>query len=196
MNSKELRETIEVLLFSSDTPLTLKRMQIFTKGVSQKEILEAIDDLNVEYGATGRIFEIRALAGGYQMVTRKEFGDLARQFHKHRNISRLTPAALETLAIIAYQQPITRLRIEEVRGVDVSGVLQTLLERRMIRITGRDKGIGRPLLYGTTDEFLRYFGINDLSDLPNHKETLELLQKKPNYSADNESVAREELHGD
>lgn len=178
MNSKELRETIEVLLFSSDTPLTLKRMQIFARGIPQKEILEAIDHLNLEYSSTGRIFEIRALAGGYQMVTRKEFGDLARQFLKHRTIPRLTPAALETLAIIAYQQPITRLRIEEVRGVDVSGVLQTLLERRVIRITGRDKGIGRPLLYGTTDEFLRYFGLNDLADLPNLKETLELLHKK------------------
>ena len=178
MNSKELRETIEVLLFSSDTPLTLKRMQIFAKGIPQKEILEAIDDLNLGYGSTGRIFEIRALAGGFQMVTRKEFGDLARQFQKHRTIPRLTPAALETLAIIAYQQPIIRLRIEEVRGVDVSGVLHTLLERKLVRITGRDKGIGRPLLYGTTDEFLRYFGLNDLADLPNHKETLELLQKK------------------
>jgi segregation and condensation protein B len=83
------------------------------------------------------------------------------------------------LAIVAYRQPITRLAIEEIRGVDVSAVLHTLLERRLIRITGRDKGLGRPLLYGTTEEFLRYFGLNELSDLPTQKEIIELLHQKP-----------------
>jgi len=178
MNPKELRETIEVLLFASDTPLTLNHMRPFLNGVPQEELTAAIQDLNDEYHKSGRSFEIKRLAGGYQLVTRVEFSDLVSQFQQHRLASRLSTAALETLAIIAYRQPITRLAIEEVRGVDVSGVLHTLLERRVIRITGRDKGLGRPLLYGTNDEFLRYFGLNDLSDLPDKKEMMELLQQK------------------
>jgi segregation and condensation protein B len=178
MNSKELRETIEVLLFASDIPLTLSRMRPFVDGVPQEELTAAIHDLNEEYRSTGRSFEIKRLAGGYQLVTRIEFSDLVATFQRHRVASRLSTAALETLAIIAYRQPITRLAVEEIRGVDVSAVLHTLLERKMIRITGRDKGLGRPLLYGTTEEFLRYFGLNDLSDLPDKKEILELLQQK------------------
>jgi segregation and condensation protein B len=179
MNSKELRETIEVLLFSSDVPLTLKRMRIFTAGVPEQEINDAIQGLNESYVSSGRVFEIRRLAGGYQLVTRKEYADLVRKFQHHRISQRLSTAALETLAIVAYRQPITRLAIEEIRGVDVSAVLHTLLERRLIRITGRDKGLGRPLLYGTTEEFLRYFGLNELSDLPTQKEIIELLHQKP-----------------
>ena len=177
MNSKELRDTLEVLLFASDVPLTIPRMRPFVNGFTQEEMVEAIRDLNDEYLQSGRSFEIRQLAGGYQLVTRREFSDLVGEFQRHRIASRLSIAALETLAIIAYRQPITRLAIEEIRGVDVSGVLRTLLERKVIRITGRDKGIGRPLLYGTTDEFLRYFGLNDISDLPDRKEILELLQQ-------------------
>jgi segregation and condensation protein B len=178
MNSKELRETIEVLLFSSDVPLALKRIRLFTDGVPERDIEQAIQELNESYLGSDRVFEIRRLAGGYQLVTKKEFSDLVRKFHRHRISQRLSTAALETLAIVAYRQPITKLAMEEIRGVDVSAVLHTLLERRLIRITGRDKGMGRPLLYGTTDEFLRYFGLNELSDLPNHKEILELLQQK------------------
>jgi len=178
MNPKEIRETIEVLLFASDTPLTLNNMRPFVDGVPSEDLTAAIQDLNDEYHKSGRSFEIKRLAGGYQLVTRVEFSDLVRTFQHHRLSSRLSPAALETLAIVAYRQPITRLAIEDIRGVDVSGVLHTLLERRVIRITGRDKGLGRPLLYSTTDEFLRYFGLNDLSDLPDKKEIMELLHQR------------------
>jgi segregation and condensation protein B len=176
MESNELRDIIEVLLFSGDAPLKMHQIRQFTNGANKEEILETIELLNLEYQHTGRVFEIQPLAGGYQLVTRKEFSDLTRKFQYHRISQRLSTAALETLAIIAYRQPITRMAIEEIRGVDVSGVLHTLLGRRIIRIVGRDKGIGRPLLYGTTDEFLRYFGLNDLSDLPDKKEIVELLQ--------------------
>jgi segregation and condensation protein B len=116
------------------------------------------------------------VAGGYQLTTKQECAPWIRRLEEIRTASRLSKPALETIAIIAYKQPITRPEIEEIRGVDTAGVIKTLLERRLIKIAGRREAVGRPLLYGTTKEFLEYFGLRDLSGLPSLKEFKEVAQ--------------------
>ncbi len=124
-----------------------------------------IDELATDYLKISAL-EIRHVAEGYQIATKPEYSEYVRRLYRERTALRLSPAALETLAIIAYRQPVTKAEIEETRGVDCSGVLETLLEKKLIKIVSRKEVIGRPLLYGTTQEFLKYFGLTSLSDLP------------------------------
>lgn len=166
---KNLEPVIEALLFVSGSPLSLEKIQETLKGVSKTQLREAIQGLRCRYEEAKGGIQIIEVAGGYQMVTRPEFHPWVERLQKVRP-SRLSRAALETLALVAYRQPITRAEIEEVRGVTVDGVLKTLLERNLIRIVGRKNEMGRPILYGTTKEFLRYFGLRDISDLPPLKE--------------------------
>ena len=175
----KLKAIIEALLFTSDIPVSPgKIVGIFQdEQVTGKEIRAAVDELNTEYRRTGRIFQIVEVAGGFQMAVLKEYAPWIRAFQKERPI-KLSAAALETLSIIAYRQPIIRVEIENIRGVDSGGVLKTLMERRLIRIAGRSDGIGKPLLYATTDEFLRYFGLRTLADLPKPKELEDLLRER------------------
>jgi len=164
-----LTQRIEALLLSSDRPLTDARLGALLglpgPGVA-KRVREAIGQLNEAYEGSERAFRIKSVAGGWQVLTRPAFGELLARLHHERQQSRLSQAALETLSVIAYRQPIIRAEIEAVRGVSCGEVLRGLLERRLIKIVGRAEELGRPMLYGTTREFLKVFGLASLEDLP------------------------------
>ncbi len=164
-----LSSRIEALILSSDRPLTESRMGELL-GLSgagtTKTLRDAIDELNRQYLKSSRSFRIEKLAGGWQMLTLTQFGPLLARLHADRQTSKLSHAALETLSIIAYRQPIIRAEIEAIRGVACGEVLRGLLERRLIKIVGRAEELGRPMLYGTTSEFLKVFGLARIEDLP------------------------------
>ena len=165
MAEKMIKNVIEALLFVSQKPLTMEDMRQALDGMDEEEIKKAIDNLIKEYTAGGRSFSIAELAGGYQIVTNPEFAPWINKLFK-REESRLTGPSLETLAIIAYRQPLTRAEMEKIRGVNVDGVLKTLLDKNLIRIRGRKDAPGRPITYGTTEEFLKRFGLKGLEQLP------------------------------
>ncbi len=175
---------IEALIFASDEPLSPGQIvDIFgiliegerTHRLTQEIVLRAVDELNADYQAAGRPFRIVHVAGGYQFATLPEYGIWLGKMLRERSRRKLSVSALETLAVVAYKQPVTKPEIESIRGVNVDYVLRTLLERNMVAIIGRAATPGRPLLYGTTKQFLKHFGINDLSDLPKPREIDELL---------------------
>lgn len=145
--------------------------------IGQKELRTIIDELNDEYDETGRPFRIIEIAGGFQFATTREYGEFVGLLAKDKMRRKLSPAALETLAIVAYRQPVTKPEVEAIRGVNCDQVLLSLLERNLIAISGRAETVGKPLLYGTTDEFLRAFGMNSLSDLPKLRELEELMDE-------------------
>ncbi len=165
-----LRQIVEALLFSSDKPLTAARIKECVDTDEAIPVAEIIEELNTHYGKTDRAFTIIQVAGGYQLVTHKEFEPFVKKLYVGSSRMRLSQAALETLSIIAYKQPISRPNIDAIRGVNSDAVLRTLLERDLIVVRGREDQPGRPLLYGTSEEFLRYFGLNSLDDLPKLKE--------------------------
>ncbi len=146
--------------------------------IGQKELREIIDTLNEGYEESGRSFRIVEIAGGFQFATTREFGEYVGLMTRDRARRRLSPASLETLSIIAYRQPVTKPEVEAIRGVNCDQVLVSLMERELITISGRAETVGRPLLYGTTDAFLRAFGLNSLSDLPKLRELEELLEEE------------------
>ncbi|MHC4447898.1 MAG: SMC-Scp complex subunit ScpB, partial [Planctomycetota bacterium] len=163
-----LAKRVEALLVSADRPLGEGRLAQLM-GLPESDatsIRAAIDELNSTYEQSGRSFRAERLAGGWQILTLAEFGPLMARLHGERQQSRLSHAALETLAIVAYRQPILRAEIEAIRGVSCGDMLRGLLERRLIKIAGRAEELGRPMLYGTTREFLRVFGLSSLEDLP------------------------------
>jgi segregation and condensation protein B len=179
-----LRQILEVLFFATSEPLTPRQvMDIFAIleegeepiALTPEEIVSKVEELNREYDRTGRPFHIVNVAGGYQFATRPEFALWLGKMVKERSKRKLSVSALESLAVIAYKQPVTKPEIESIRGVNVDYVLHSLLERSLIAIVGRASTPGRPLLYGTTKEFLKHFGINDLSDLPKPREIDELM---------------------
>jgi len=173
MEREQLKPILESLLFVSEGPVTLPRLGEVLEGVEGSEIVAALQELQAEYDAAGRGFRIAEVAGGYQMQTARENADWVKKLYRDRP-ARMSRATLETLAIIAYKQPITRAEIEAIRGVDVDGVVATLLDRRLIRIVARKDVPGRPFLYGTTPEFLQLFNLKDLSHLPTLKEMEEM----------------------
>ena len=178
MNSTEIKKIIEALLFATPDPLTQVKVNgIFDPDTPNLKIF--VDELNEQYSNEDHSFEIRQVAGGYQLVARKEYEHLIRRLLSRSGRLSLSPAALDTLSIIAYKQPVSRYEIEAIRGVDSSGVIKTLLNRKMVKIKGRDTGPGRPLIYQTTNMFLEHFGINRLSDLPKLKEITELMESDP-----------------
>lgn len=181
-----LHRIIEAVLFASQKPVSAKELSSILKGAAEAskenpdltafakikaaQIQEAIQKLEQEYEETGRSFEVRESAAGWQLVTRASFAPWLRQLFPENRQARLSAPAMETLAIIAYRQPITRADMEAVRGVAVDGVLQTLLDRNLVRIAGRSEIAGRPLLYETTQFFMDHFGLKNLDDLPNASE--------------------------
>ncbi len=167
MDGSNMKRTIEALLIATEAPLTLKKIIEIT-NLQKDEIVNCIKELNQEYHESQRAFEIKEIAGGYQIYTLPEFALWVGALHDRK--SRLSKAALETLAIIAYHQPITRPEIEKVRGVDSTYMLDALLQKNLIKTCGRLPLPGRPIRYGTTKEFLRYFGIKDLGDLPREED--------------------------
>ncbi len=180
MQFERLKQIIEAIIFASDVLLSNKQITEFVEETSLSEIGKAIDELNREYTKSNRAFHIIHVAGGYQMVTRESYSQWVRKLFQKRSRSKLSQAALETLSVIAFKQPVARSEIVGIRGVNCDGVLQTLLERKLVTIAGRSDGPGRPLLYATTKEFLRYFGVNELSDLPKPKEIEEILKENGN----------------
>ena len=170
----ELKAVIEALIFASPEPITLKALAKLLDPETKEAILEAIAALKADYDHPGGL-QLVEVAGGYQIVTRPELHEWVRRLFHERTTQKLSVAALETLAVIAYKQPITAPEIAEVRGVNAAGVVSTLVERRLVKIVGRKQVVGRPFLYGTTREFLERFGLNDLSDLPKVEDMSDLL---------------------
>ena len=167
MELNDIRKVLESVLFIAEQPVTLKSLEgLFDPPVAREELKAQLDILAAEYRDRGSALEAREIAGGWQFSTRPEFAPFIRKLFKDRLTYRLSNSAMETLSIVAYKQPIARSDIEEIRGVEVSAVLDTLVERRLAKIVGRKETVGRPLLYGTTPEFLRAFGLKRLEDLP------------------------------
>ena len=170
----ELKAILEALIFASPDPLTPKAMCKLLDTEPKEDVLAALAELKQDYERPGGL-QIVEVAGGFQIVTRPDLHEWVRRLFHERTTQRLTVQALETLAVIAYRQPITAAEITEVRGVNTSGVLNTLLERHLIKIVGRKQVVGRPFMYATTKEFLIRFGLNDLTDLPKVEDMAEAL---------------------
>ncbi len=174
---------IEALIFSSDDPIPSAEIVKAIKGIdgeeiqiSNDEVELAVDDLNKKYVEQNVAFHIVRIASGFLFATKPEYAKYVGYLSSEKSKRRLSQAALETLAIIAYKQPITKPELESIRGVNSDYILSTLLEKNLIAISGRAETIGRPLLYSTTDEFLKYFGLNKLSDLPKPREIDEIMK--------------------
>jgi segregation and condensation protein B len=174
---------IEALIFSSDDSLAAEEIIRAIKSIdgedvelTKDEVESTVDLLNQKYSDSGDSFRILRIANGYLYATSEEFSKYVGYLSSERTKRRLSQAALETLSIIAYKQPITKPELESIRGVNSDYILTTLLEKNLITIKGRAETVGRPLLYGTTDEFLKYFGLNNLSDLPKPREIDEIMQ--------------------
>ncbi len=165
-STDDVKKIIETLLFITDRPVKPSRLADVVETVTPAQVLDIIKELTQEYTQQGRAVQIVEVAGGYQMATKPEYGRWVRKLYNEKMTTKLSNAALETLAIIAYKQPITRAEMEAIRGVDVAGPLERLLERGLVRVVGKKDTIGRPMVYGTTDEFLRMFGLNKVSELP------------------------------
>ena len=176
MRKNEIKRIIEALLFASPEPLSQKKInEIFTPNTPN--LKRFIEKLNNQYTKEDHSFEIKSIAGGFQLVSKPEYEIyIRRMLNKSGKIS-LSVAAMDCLAIIAYKQPITRLEIEHIRGVDSSGVVKNLLDKGLIIIKGRDEGLGRALLYTTTALFLEIFGLDSLKDLPTLDELTELMEE-------------------
>lgn len=167
MNAHQI---VEAVLFASDAPLTADEIGRADESLDEDHVEDALQLLRTEYDDAGRSFQVVEVAEGYQLLTRPEFAPYLERFDNVPRPPRLSGPALETLAIIAYRQPLGRLEIEYIRGVGASGVIRTLQDRRLIDVVGRSEGLGRPLLYGTTRHFLEHFGFRSLEDLPRPEE--------------------------
>jgi len=187
MPDNNLKSIIEAILFSSDKAVTIEQIKSVFEDISTQQIKDTVNELKQEYEQNQRGIRIVEVAGGFQMITPAEFHYVLRKFFKDKKKERLSSAALETLAIIAYKQPITKLQIESLRKVNVDGVIDNLKELGLIRTVGRRKSPGRPYLYGTTKEFLEFFGLKSLDDLPSVGEI------KPTFSFGNYENKKEEL---
>jgi segregation and condensation protein B len=179
VETDKLKKILESLLFVSETPLSPKRVASFVKDATVEEVQKALAALREEINQMDRSFQVLEIAEGFQLVTRPEYHKWAKELYKIISKTRLSKASMEALAIIAYKQPVTRAEVEAIRGVDISNMIQSLLEKKMVRILGRAETPGRPLLYGTTHEFLIHFGLKDLTDLPKISEIQELAGDKP-----------------
>lgn len=171
----EVRAVLEALIYVSPHPLTPRDIEKVLGGVPKKEWQAALEEIRADYARDGRGLQLVEVAGGFQITTRPEYNDWVRELLDPRAPTRLSVQALETLAVIAYKQPVTLPEIIDLRGVKSGGVIKTLLEKRLIRITGRKEVVGRPMLYGTTREFLLHFGLKDVGDLPRIEEFAAVL---------------------
>jgi segregation and condensation protein B len=173
--SAELKAILEALIFASPEPLTPKAMFKLLDTEPKEDVQAALEELKQDYEARTGGLQLVEVAGGYQIVTRSDLHEWVRRLFHERTTQKLTVQALETLAVIAYKEPLTAAEITDVRGVNTSGVLNTLLERHLIKIVGRKQVVGRPFMYATTKEFLIRFGLNDLADLPKVEDMAEAL---------------------
>ncbi len=170
----DLTAVLEALLFVSSEPIPVSRLTTAIGAVSKAEVEQALKQVEQDLAQEGRGIQLVKLAGGYRLVTKAEFAPWLKRLDKAKAAQKLSRSALESLAIIAYKQPLVRAEIEEIRGVETSGVLRTLLERKLVRIVGRKEVPGRPIMYGTTKFFLEHFGLENLTQLPPLREFKEL----------------------
>jgi len=184
-----LVQLIEAALFSAARPVTIEELQTLDPDATLADVRTALDQLREHYDFDGHSIEVIELAGGYQVVTRRNFAAAIEQAQLATRTPKLTAAALETLAVISYRQPVGRAEIEEIRGVSAGGVLRTLQERGLIEVVGRSEGMGRPLLYGTTSLLLEMLGLRDLTDLPRADEFNVALQPHKPETLDSEEAA-------
>ncbi|MBI5044092.1 MAG: SMC-Scp complex subunit ScpB [Nitrospirae bacterium] len=178
MDEKEIKAIIEALIFVSGEPITLNRIRDVIEGIDKKTIERLASKLKDEFNKEDRGLQLIEIANGYQLTTRPDYASWIKKLNKIKVSTRLSKPAMETLAIIAYKQPIIKPEVEKIRGVDSGGVIKTLLERKLIKIIGRMDIVGKPMMYGTTPEFLQYFGLKDLTDLPTLKEFQELKEEE------------------
>jgi segregation and condensation protein B len=187
---KPLTQLIEAALFAADRPITVEELQTLDPESSMADVRTALDELREHYDFDGHAVEVVELAGGYQVLTRRAFAEAIERAQFAVRTPRLTSAAMETLAVIAYRQPVGRAEIEEIRGVSAGGVLRSLQERSLIEVVGRSEGMGRPLLYGTTPTFLELLGLRDIGELPRTEEfSIALHPHKPESTDEGEGDA-------
>lgn len=166
LDEQSLKRVIEALVFASDKPLSLQQIRDIIGDIDSRVIRRLINELMQQYSESQISFGITEIAGGFQFTTNPAYGRWLKRLYNIRQKDYLTGPSLETLAIIAYRQPVTKTDIENIRGVNIDGVINNLLQKGLIRITGRKEVVGRPFLYGTTSLFLQYFGLNSLQELP------------------------------
>jgi segregation and condensation protein B len=185
-----LAQLVEAALFSAPRPVTVEELEALDPEVSHSEIRQALEQLRDKYEYDGHGVEVAELAGGFQIVTRPAFAEAIERAQLSQRQPKLSGAMLETLAVIAYRQPVGRQEIEEIRGVNASGVLRTLQERGLIEVVGRGEALGRPLLYGTTAYFLELLGLSDLTSLPRADElSIALQPPRPEDPSDEDTAA-------
>ena len=189
-----LEQRVEALLFASERSLSEARMKTVL-GIEDEDattqIKTAIDSLNKSYDSDARAFRIERIAGGFRVMTREELAPLVSRLHADRQQQKLSQAALETLSIIAYRQPVMRAEIEVIRGVACGDVLRGLMDRRLVKIVGRAEELGRPMLYGTTKDFLKIFGLANLNDLPEVQGLMREASWKPALVVEEEAESSE-----
>lgn len=174
----ELSAAVEALLFSASDPLSVKRLSVLLNGVPEVEVAETLVGLLNRYGAEDSGLTLLEVAGGWQLATKSETTDWVMRLHRHRKKAALSPALLESLAIIAYKQPITRAEVEAIRGVDCGSILRSLQDASLVEIVGRKEVAGKPPLYGTSEAFLKAFGLKDLDALPSLADFRKLAEDK------------------
>lgn len=187
MDDKEIKAIIEALIFVSGEPITLNRIRDVIEGVDKKTLERLASELKDEFNREHSGLQLVEIANGYQLTTRSEYANWIKKLNKIKVSTKLSKPAMETLAIIAYKQPIIKPEVEKIRGVDSGGVIKTLLERKLIKIIGRMDIVGKPMMYGTTPEFLQYFGLKDLTDLPTLREFQELKEEEVPVTASAET---------
>jgi segregation and condensation protein B len=201
----QLKLVIEALLFSTDRPVNASRLAEAAEARDGREARSIVLELRDDYDAQGRAFAVEEIAGGYQILSRPEYGPYIARMQSRQRQDNLSKAALETLAIVAYRQPITRAALEDIRGVGCGSMLRQLVDRRLLRVVGRADELGRPMLYGTTRQFLEAFGLKSLEDLPRRgqlampeeaREEEERTDKEPTESEQDAPAAPENEQAD
>jgi len=179
MDLSKAKAVIEAVIFAADRPVSVDQLARVIDELDGDTVAQLIRELQHEYDAAQRSFQIVAIANGFQICTRNEYAPWIKKFYITEISSRLSVAALEALAIIAYRQPVTRAEVEEIRGVNSDSVIRTLLERNLVKVIGRKQAPGKPMIYATTTEFLMHFGLRDLSELPSVDEIERMLGASP-----------------
>jgi len=193
MEENNLKSAIEALIFASEKPITLEQIKKVLDDLDTATINKIIADLKGEYETQNRGVRLVEIAGGFQMITSSKFAPFLKKLFKNRYSEKLSKPALESLAIIAYKQPLTKAEIESLRNVNVDGVMKSLIDKNLIRICGRKKIPGRPFVFGTTREFLEHFGLKSIADLPKMEDFKDLAQKQEALADNIEPVSQTDL---
>ena len=180
LSPTQVKSILEAILFAANEPISVKQLSQVFGDISTRDLREQLTALGDDYQATNRSFQLVEIANGFQVCSRPEYSDWIEKFYTRQVRVRLSPPALETLAIVAYKQPVTRSEVEEIRGVNSDSVVNSLIQKGLVRIAGRKPGQGRSLLFFTTDRFLEQFGLKNLSELPSMEEIEELLHESQN----------------